>query len=357
MFHYRQSIGVYDIESPWQAFWLGKKTAPVHETMTITSLVHSQCRDSDIRRNIDQWEEANDETKEICRGAVWNDDPAITLWTDQRYDNWYFTPKLSVDYSEWIQVSRALGFGPLPLLPEMPSASYYPEYLNARSQAGDLLFLHSMARVEGEDPHLTKHDLLLWIEVMYRIAIGEWGFEEWQPLGNIELRDRPITSEDRFPFLRWFHDTSLPKASNTIKWMLSRDSEYRMLNIQRRALGSALHIIQDSFSHSHTRREEIQDDVPWKPHYGRIITFHVWEGQSHKKHSHYDHCHHDMSNLTVGDLDSFNAMMGVRDGINAGIKFVDFWAAATPWNEGVAQWLDEKVFGLSPDVTPAHHEI
>ncbi|KAM7203383.1 hypothetical protein V8F20_003977 [Naviculisporaceae sp. PSN 640] len=315
----------------------GKKTSAVHETMTMAALVNSQCHDADIKRDIHKWDESNGATQEFCRGAVWNDDPAITLWTDSPDYNWDFTDRLFIEFSQWKNVRDALGLSEKDWH-KIPTAWHDSQYVNARSHAGDLQFLHAMANIKGEDAHFTKSRVMLWIEIMYRIAIGEPGFEDHQKLGDIELRDRPQNSEDRFPFRQWFGVTSRPKMTDTVRYMLSRDSSYKFLSIQRRALGSAMHVIQDSYSHAHIRREELQEGKPWKPN----------------KH---DHGHEDISGLSVSNLDSLNGMSGVRDGVNACIKLVDFWAARTPWNEGVEKWLDEEVFGLAPNFTPSDHEI
>jgi hypothetical protein len=86
---------------------------------------------------------------------------------------------------------------------------------------------------------------------------------------------------------------------------------------------------------------------------GPIITFHTYSGQS-KRHAHYDDSSQDRD---PKDLNTFNDIIGGRDAIEKSKKLIDFFAAKTRWEDGVAAFLAEEVFALDKKATHSNAEV
>ena len=324
---------------------------PVHEDITIAAFILANPK---VRfpkgteyTNLDkkQWE--------YIRGLIWADDPSCLLFNDSSETNNYF--------GKGFDFSDAFRNGP-------------PGCMTQRSHFNNLQFLHSMASNVGEAPEYTKASILEWIEVMYKLAIGNQGVSEHDNLGT------------KFP--KRFSPSSEPRDTQTIRdLILGTTPSYRHTEISKRALGNCLHMIQDSYAVGHTLRalcnpgdldspEEsskflqapclsnpsklityLAGFVRFKPGtYGRlgpILAFHTYPGQS-KRHDHYDESH---EKRTPKDLNTFNHIIGARDCIEKSKVLIDFFAAKTKWEDGVGQWLANDVFALHKDVQHSNNEV
>lgn len=198
----------------------------IHESLTLAALLSGDFGAVAQGTTVDN---AGNDAWEFIRGVVWNDDPDSLLFTDSASQN--HTYSMGVDWlrkykkgaSEW-------------------NSNDSGRYRNptGRSHYGDLQFLHSMASSLGEQPQETKRKILIWLEVMYKLATGD-GVQ-----ASTELQHTKI---DEFCPV-----ASLPPSWLGFGYLFQKESPFQGLNVQHRALGSIFHVIQDSYAVGHTRR-------------------------------------------------------------------------------------------------------
>jgi hypothetical protein len=200
---------------------------PIHESLTLAALINANVgvsQDTTL-------DNASTHDWEYIRGAVWNDDPSCLLFEDDENNNhtyslgamWYYY--YSNGEKEW---RKPLDMDRL-------------RNVTGRSHYGDLQFLHAMACELGEPPARTKEKVLLWLEVMYKLANGEDGITADTELSTTKL-------------VKFCSVISLPPSFKPLRYLLSMESPFRGLDVGRRALGSMFHVIQDSYAIGHTRR-------------------------------------------------------------------------------------------------------
>ena len=137
----------YEIEGP---FGLNE---PIHETMTLAALTRSTVQvPAGVGVGSDQ------ATNEFLRGVLWNDDPAVLMFDENRATNWRFS--LGIAWLYKFETAKRATVNDL-------------ANLTGRSHFFDLQFLHAMAEKEGEEPADTLAKIMLWAEVVYRLSIGE----------------------------------------------------------------------------------------------------------------------------------------------------------------------------------------
>jgi hypothetical protein len=316
-------------------FQTWRKNAPVHEQMTVAALIQSDYKlDSSLTFiTLRDDPTARPDINDFVRGVIWNDDPECELFHENLGEN--------LSYSTGLVWFTKFGLGYLPR--EADKAE-----LIQRSHFGDLQWLHSMASEKGELPAITKKHVLRWMETMYKLATG--AMDAGKPIQNTWMQD-------------WFNDQ--PRYT-TVGQLLTHGHK-GPANIQHRALGSCFHIIQDSYAVGHTRREPLNsgdrmhgEGIKYKPgvadRWGSILNFHTYAGQGHD-HGTFDHsadgC---VENMNLKSLDSWNGLVGCRDGLEACIKLANYWNRKASWDE-VSAWLDKGVFKLSDYVTTGDNTV
>ena len=193
----------------------------IHEDMAIAAFIGSKLpfpKGTEYNNlNPNQWE--------YMRGLIWSDDPTCLLFVDSPESN------------------NQLGLGK-EFLQEFFLG---PEFgITKRSHFGDLQFLHGMGSQTNEDPNVTKKNMIAWLEVVYKLAIGQ----------DVSEADR---LDKRFPDL--FNASSNPSGNVDLRHLfLGTTPSYRKANIPRRALGHCLHMIQDSYAVGHTLRRLTNPD-------------------------------------------------------------------------------------------------
>ncbi|KAK1846719.1 hypothetical protein CCHR01_10637 [Colletotrichum chrysophilum] len=300
----------------------------MHEDMAIAAFIgskHPFPQGTEYKSlNADQWE--------YMRGLIWSDDPTCLLFVDSKEKN--------------NQMSAATDF-----LGEFLTGE--ESGLTKRSHFGDLQFLHAMSSQANEDPNVTKKNMIDWLEIMYKLAIGQ----------NVTATD---TLGTRFPDR--FNASSIPSDDVSIKQLfLGTTPSYQHADIPKRALGNCLHMIQDSYAIGHTlRRLKNPEDLDandeegyrrFKPgkyaKLGPVITFHTYANQS-DRHSHYDGS---KLKRVPKDLDTFNNAIGAREGIDKSRKLINFFAQKTKWEDGVRDFLHQEVFALDSNVTLSNSQV
>ncbi|KAF3926360.1 hypothetical protein AA313_de0202480 [Arthrobotrys entomopaga] len=310
------------------------KTNPVHETITLASLLAAHF--PSITPRI-KYTTTPPHIWEFFRGNIWNDDPACALFDDNspsdsttNNHNFSFPPggKWYKDFA-WAQV-----FG-----------SSHTGSIIGRSHFGDLQFLHGMSSIPGEPAEETRDKVLLWCEVMYKLAVGGISCEE--RIEDVKIQ-RGGWRMDSF-----FGEDTVPAGDETLGYLLARETVYEGLNLRWRALGSVLHVVQDSYAKGHTRREVVGSSEKWV-HLGSIITFHCYRGQNGSQHRSYDTM--DTENIEVSDLNEFNQYWGVRSAVEACVRVIKLWMAETAWDDGASKEL-ESIFALAEGYTPGDSSI
>ncbi|KAJ8606414.1 hypothetical protein MRB53_040997 [Persea americana] len=297
--------------------------SPVHENITIAALIRSNVtefpKDSTYATLTEkQWE--------FIRGLVWNDDPSCLLFVDDATTNHKWGWGL-----EWLRAYEDSS----------------GKSMTRRSHWGDLQFLHCMAGEDGEGPWLTRLNIMSWFEVMYKLACGHISAKT--KLGRA------------FPLL--FDDSTVPSGDATLDDLLiATTKRYEDFNLHHRAIGSCVHMIQDSYAIGHTQRrllnpeDKVDDDsqgfIEFKPgtygQYGPILCFHNYASQTGDGHTHYDSM--EGAQPDPDKLNSFNQINGARNAIGHCSKILDFFAAGIRWEDGVREYLRQEVFVLDEDV-------
>jgi len=262
-------------EGKWRDEVKGVITDPIHEEMTLRSIQLA-------RKSYFKGSEAIDNNfiGKVVKGSQWNDDPLG--YFPKRPEDWvvYF------QHASWI------------------SSKLNDTYdLLYRTHYHDLQFFHAMASSDIESTTETKDKILALIEFSYKVSIGDINpridFKHvhqylsqksgkifnslflgkgtrtgWTPTYLFSLKcDRVIIVP--------FYKTKL--NCDETSWVTP------MQDVQNIALGSILHVIQDSFSDSHTARTP-EYDGKFSLIHGRnsINSFHVYSEQSSSEHKKAD---------------------------------------------------------------------
>ncbi|RYO30899.1 hypothetical protein AA0113_g5971 [Alternaria arborescens] len=281
-----------------------KTHQPVHETMTIAALIASKFPMSEGTT----YKNAPKEIKEFVRGSVWNDDPGCLLFEKDTHDNYRLSDGTKW-FKEYESAEGGLLGGFVGWITGTPRQT-----ITGRSHFGDLQFLHAMAAQEREEPQETKEKIMMWLEIMYKLSVGDQGIHE-----NMRLDQIDVSSSSRYQLRMFFKEDTSPSGGETLLPLKMKPG------------------VADRW--------------------GKIENFHTYRGQS-SDHGHYDHSNVQVEEWgNLGDLDKFNGMIGVRDGIDACITLANYWHDRVAWENGVETWLRDTVFALAEDVTRANHEV
>jgi len=199
-----------------------------------------------------------------------------------------------------------------------------------RVHFGDMQFLHAMASRDGEEARVTRERVMMWAEFTYKLALGELD-------RGVELRRIGIPGmETLFKNRGWTAQQLFTRGDPTFRGI----QEFRDF-----AFGSLLHLVEDSFSRSHTERDEPPgskcDAAPEQYNPGRILSFHSYAKQDKRKHA---------------DADKQNALSihlaeKQPNVVDVGKVLRTYYEQKRPWEE-VKQYL-ECVFQLADPAAKA----
>ncbi|EPS44515.1 hypothetical protein H072_1493 [Dactylellina haptotyla CBS 200.50] len=307
------------------------KTKPAHETMALAALFAAGLPIP----NDATYHTASSEVWEIFRGNIWNDDPACALFDNgsEESNKIFSWPPGAAWYKDF---SWAEAFG-----------SSRTGSIIGRSHFGDLQFLHAMSCYEGEPAKETRDKIILWCEIMYKLAVGE------ELIGYEKINDIKI-ERGGWRISSFFAEDTNPQGDNTLAYLLTKDTNYKDLNIRYRALGSLMHIIQDSYAKGHTRRTFLSEPSRIWDRLGKVKTFHCYHGQNGTEHRSYDTIDTDLIRIT--NLEDFNVYWGARSAVEGCICIVKLWMSNKPWKEGPLGLLED-IFALAPDSTSGDSSI
>jgi hypothetical protein len=205
-----------------------------------------------------------------------------------------------------------------------------------RVHFGDMQFLHSMACKDREQAGETKKKMMMWAEFTYKLAIGDLD-------RGVELRKTGIPGMETLFFNRgWTSQQLFTRGDATFRG----EQDFRNFSF-----GSLLHLVEDSFALSHTERDDPtgakcsvapQQDKP-----GRILGFHAYANQDHRKHADEDN-----RDALRHHLIYLPSEKGQPNVVEIGKTLRGYYEQKRPWDD-VKRYLDECVFELDDPTTEA----
>ncbi len=275
------------------------------EPLVVCDLIHDRATRQILAATRQHPADDNDPlVREYLHGALWNDDPAGLL--DPRSDDLTWCRHFRAAQTRARQGHVA---GPRDALLD-------------RSHFGDLQALHGLATRAGESAHTTYERIIAWIELSYRVGTGEIR-------GDTRLGDAPVTG------LR----TLFPDTQETVAGLLHAGPAD---NVQARALGSLLHVLQDLVGAGHSASHAVPDRLtPLVDHYFTYAQAH------HPLHA----C--DTGWRTVSDSGaSLDGVAGLPAAIQRGIDVLRLAQRHEPW-PNVKLFLDRFFFEYTDLKAPA----
>jgi hypothetical protein len=285
---------------------------PIHEEITNRTLGCKGdvdvCGDADI-------EPAN---AYFIAGVRWNDDPPFKYATGQgKFAG--CTPgdtvRLAVQPRCWANTfqdaAKRAAAG------EVLNGKNAP--LLARSHFGDLQFLHAMASAEGETAAETRDKILMWAEFTWRVGTGEFDNEKI-------LFELPIVG-----FANYFQYSKQWRVQDL--FALGNPFIRKPRSMSQVAIGSLLHVIQDSFADGHVERRSPTGSATclnmpvgvMAP--GKIVEFHSYAHQDSEAHGESD-TREALSNHWTADSPS---VVDVSQYLIARFEAKDSWDAIRPF--------------------------
>jgi hypothetical protein len=261
---------------------------PMHEKITEKALSETLLENDD---NKDY--KTNLKVRNIIRGVFWNDDPEMLLFEDDYVQN--------CDYEDMFSTIGAIRLGIRITRGESADCALPNKTMTVRSHFCDLQFLHSM-EAEGIAPADTRKKLFDWMEFTYRAATSQINQYEISAF-TTSVFGRSVTLEALFN---------------------NGNPNVKVADI---ALGSLLHIIQDSYMVSHTERKNFDS----------VISFLCYKMQNSDSHGKYDK----FDGLDIADTPGASRASDVCAGL------LKLYMRKASWTD-VHEYLDGK-FVLSED--------
>lgn len=147
-----------------------------------------------------------------------------------------------------------------------------------RSHYGDLQFLHGMA-YDGEVAAATRQKMMIWAEFAYKVARGD--IPSTTPLDKVPVQG--------FPELVAIRDRTVESLFTLGDPAFRSDQAIRLF-----ALGTLLHMVQDTFSDAHAERGEEGGQCEGNSGLrqpGPLVRFHSYDLQDADKHKTADSRH------------------------------------------------------------------
>lgn len=352
----RGPVMLYQIEGP------ENYNEPVHETLLLAALYQQRNLLGLQTANFNLWKDPK--INEFMRGVFWNDDPAVLMFDHDQDSDSNFSS--GIEWSDKFDDAEDASSNDL-------------TNITGRSHFWDMQFLHGMAVIGQEDPRVTRFRALMWAEAMYKLSIGESVTSEGtmstpSDVSNTKLKDVIIPAdptqydpEINIQFSSYFSAATVPNNTVTLHKLLTEGDPYKHLNIGKRAIGSVMHLIQDSFARGHTRRwlrnpqnltENSEKSMEFQSgtfgDFGAVLTFHSYKGQNSDDHDAFDgdptDAWYSWTDLKYTDPTTFNPVVGARNAIDWCVQLLGYWGTLTPWANGPRALL-EAVFTLDGNAT------
>lgn len=186
-----------------------------------------------------------------------------------------------------------------------------------RSHYGDLAFLHGMATADLETPVATQQKIIHWINFAYQVATAQIPSDT--EFGKL---DHPVSS------------LFSTRPRMTVGDLFKPRRRMAHLPVRELALGSMLHLVQDSFAAGHTRRVHTGSG---KCSRGRVSQFQFYLRQVSARHLGEDSRGALLQSIT-------RASTHVQNPVDASAQILLFARARADWATVVEPYLRETLF-------------
>ena len=261
--------------------------------------------------------------RSILFGVQWNDNPPFALTSTHTKDCPVNTTIRLPNYSKcWIT-----------LFEDARTRAADGHHFDHRSDVallyrvhfGDMQFLHAMASWDGEKMEDTKAKIMMWAELTYATAIGRIPPEK--TVSNVEVKGIPRLFKGK---------------GYSIENLFTRGVPEHRSRVGQVAMGSLLHVIEDSFAKGHVARDEPTgapcSTYPKMKKAGRVLEFYSFSQQNQDKH---------------GQADSRESLAAhlisqTPNVVDVGRALRSMYDSRRPWAE-VSSFLSQCVFEIEED--------
>ena len=298
--------------SPDNKKFLDHISEPVHERITrqAREIYQESClKESLADAKCDSTQSHNRTIQDsLIRGVWWNDDPNQDLYKGRQ----------SIWLTHMLDAERRARNAKYKI-----DDKYMMQY---RSHYGDLQFLHSMASSDGEQADVTKKNIYMWGKLAYLVAIGNI---------NENAKFREIAIDDLSNYFKRQSDWP-------IKWILQPryHLEDTPNDFAEHALGTLLHMIEDSYSAAHVERDYTSSEQCPS---GRIKSFHSYIHQNSTEHSKAD---------TWQGYTETKYPEGAGP-VDVAAKIIWFARHGSDWENEVMPYLEKTVYCFEGNPDPA----
>ena len=244
----------------------------------------------------------------LIRGVWWNDDPNQHLF-GVHYATWVLWMRdakgIATKGRNWLGGRTLIGPG------------YKMQY---RGHYGDLQFLHAMANADGDAAKDVQARTIEWIEFAYAVATEQVGPDTL--LGDLRL-----------PAARNF----TRQSGWSVHYLFAPKFTLGQASIKEVALGSILHVVQDSYSRAHADRS--YGPSARCPN-GRIVEFHAYGHQDSDRHNVAD---------TRASWQGNSDYRPDNSPVQASAQILRFARERADWETVVKPYLLERLFCIDDD--------
>lgn len=316
---------------------------PVHETATLLAYdCHEKtanCKGGKANSSAADLHKSGT-LRDLVLGSEWNDDPdGLLRQSVTKAEQWY---ALFKDAKQQAECKKA----PADEKCKEVAITQNPMMLY-RSHFGDLQFLHAMAATTDEPARETKRKMMAWAKFAYTVYVDEDNLNDKDLSAFPEIA--AIINKPGWTVGALFNPVpggEWKKSLNPLKFGhyesngMLRTQNNDDIGVEYVALGSLLHMVQDTYSESHAHRERGCNALSSSK--GRLELFRNYADQEGDIHGIADVYPEWMKN---GELANDNAVW-------ASAKIIAFAFAKEPW-ETVEKFLDTEVLALKePDRMP-----
>lgn len=285
---------------------------PVHEAITLAAMGCTSGPGSEEDCVVLDAVSAN---RILLYGVRWPDDPPFRLDSKNpprisKCDT-SITLRSTAQPQCWLALFKDAGASAKVALTKKPgNPAFGPgDYLLYRSHYGDLQFFHSMAAYDDEPAALTLTRMRMWARFLWGVAIGEV---------RTDVPIREIGIEELTPYF--------PGDMTVTNLFATGIVEVRK-DLDKVALGTLLHMVQDSFSWAHAERLDASGgmcaDMPRFSKPGKLAQFYSYAQQA-------GHLHDEKDTFTALRIQNLQFTPTV---VEVSRNLVTLWTERANWDE------------------------
>ena len=242
--------------------------------------------------------------------------------------------------------------------------------LRCSTHYGDFQFMHAMGALEGSEASITKSKIMAWVRYLLLIIqnapqqngqsfIEQNYCEYWAgelKVGNPIADVMTPQGQDSFPCVvdkgeSWSIASMF--AFNCKLDIYTCDVDLSPLNVKSKALGSLLHLIQDSFSQGHALRGDCCDGVSDDD----LAAYQCSEIKQFNAYQNHDEGRHTAADKEPFPGESCSEDSDVNDPVTSGAKLLWILKTSSASDESIARlvtYFDKNVFKLVTNPSPSN---